>query len=110
MCIFVLEALSRLLYGAPFSASAMLRFLDVALDSANSQVRGRAQTIALRRKPLAVRSCLRERPGRLTSKAELLDAGWPDTAAAGGAQPYTVNELRERLGDDARQPHIIETV
>ena len=50
------------------------------------------------------------RPGRLAAKADLLDAVWPDTAVSEWVLTTTVRELRDALGDDARQPRVIETV
>src|SRR5262245_26799090 len=88
----------------------MLGFLDFVLDAGNAQLVRGAETIPLRPKALTLLSCLATRPGRLTTKDELLAAVWPDTAVSDWVLTRTVTELREALGDDARQPRIIETV
>src|SRR5205823_681699 len=49
------------------------------------------------------------RPGQLVSKAELLDAVWPDTHVTPSVLAGCVRELRRALGDDARAPRFVET-
>ncbi len=48
--------------------------------------------------------------GRLVTKKELLDAVWPDAFAGDAVLTVTIKQLRDLLGDDARQPRQIETV
>jgi hypothetical protein len=50
------------------------------------------------------------RPDRLVSKAELLDAVWPDTHVTEAVLSVAVAQLREALSDSAREPRFIETV
>jgi tetratricopeptide (TPR) repeat protein len=88
----------------------ILAFLDFVLDAANARLRRGAEIIPLRPKALALLSRLAARPGRLVTKDELLEAVWPDTAVSDWVLTSTVKELREALGDDAREPRIIETV
>src|SRR5690349_14203627 len=88
----------------------MLGFLDFVLDPENAQLRRGPQIIPLRPKTLALLSVLAGRAGRLVTKDELFDAVWPDTAVSDWVLTSTVKELRDALGDDARQPRIIETV
>lgn len=90
--------------------SRVVGFLDFVLDVANSQLRRGAQTIPLRPKTLAVLSMLAGRAGRLVTRDELFEAVWPDTVVSDFVLTTTVKELRDALGDDARQPRIIETV
>jgi DNA-binding winged helix-turn-helix (wHTH) protein len=76
------------------SVSDTLGFLDFALDTANAQLwRGR-QIVPLRPKAFALLHYLAERPGRLVTKADLLDAVWPDTAVSEWVLTTTVRELR----------------
>jgi hypothetical protein len=49
------------------------------------------------------------RPGQLVSKAELLDAVWPDTHVTDSVLAGCVRELRRALDDDARAPRFVET-
>jgi DNA-binding winged helix-turn-helix (wHTH) protein/tetratricopeptide (TPR) repeat protein len=92
------------------SVGDTLGFLDYALDAANAQLWRGGQVVPLRAKAFTLLHYLAERPGRLATKADLLDAVWPDTAVSEWVLTTTVRELRDALGDDARQPRIIETV
>ena len=87
-----------------------LGFLDYALDAANAQLWRGGQVVPLRAKAFTLLHYLAERPGRLVTKADLLDAVWPDTAVSEWVLTTTVRELRDALGDDARHPRVIETV
>jgi DNA-binding winged helix-turn-helix (wHTH) protein/tetratricopeptide (TPR) repeat protein len=88
---------------------SVLCFLTYSLDPANAQLRQGDAVVALRPKTLAVLRYLAERTGRLVTKAELLDAVWPDTTVTEGTLASSIKELRRVLGDDARRPRIIET-
>jgi DNA-binding winged helix-turn-helix (wHTH) protein/tetratricopeptide (TPR) repeat protein len=90
--------------------SETLGFLDYELDAANAQLRRGGQVVPLRLKAFTLLQYLAGRPGRLMTKADLLDAVWPDTAVSEWVLTTTVRELRDALGDDARQPRVIETV
>jgi tetratricopeptide (TPR) repeat protein len=88
----------------------VLCFLSYSLDPANAQLRHGDAVIALRPKTLAVLRYLAERTGRLVTKAELLDAVWPDTTVTEGTLASSIKELRRVLDDDARRPRIIAEV
>lgn len=88
----------------------IVHFLDYSLDAANADFRRGKQALALRPKTLAVLEHLVRRAGRLVTKAELLDAVWPETAVGEWVLTGCVQELRRILADDARQPRIIQTV
>lgn len=67
-----------------------------------------AQEIKLPPKPFDVLKYLVENPGRLISKAELIQAIWPDTAVTDDSLVQCLMEVRRALGDEAQQ--IIKTV
>jgi DNA-binding winged helix-turn-helix (wHTH) protein len=46
----------------------------------------------------------------LVTKRALLDMVWTETAVTDNALTQQISELREALGDDARQPRFIRTV
>jgi pimeloyl-ACP methyl ester carboxylesterase/DNA-binding winged helix-turn-helix (wHTH) protein len=79
------------------------------LDLSTGRLSGQSGPIPLSPKALAVLEYLAARPGRLISKDELLEAIWPGVFLSGGALKVCVSEIRSALGDDARQPRIIET-
>jgi len=66
------------------------------------------QEIKLPPKPYDALKYLVENPGRLISKAELIQALWPDTAVTDDSLVQCLREVRRALGDEAQQ--IIKTV
>lgn len=91
-------------------AADSISFLCFRLDRrAGSLTRGN-EAIPLRPKTWSVLLYLAERPGRLVTRDELLDAVWPNVAVTPSTLTKSIVELREALRDDARAPRCIETV
>jgi TolB-like protein len=61
-------------------------------------------------KSLAVLYALARRAHKVVSKAELFEEVWPSTVVTDAALSSCIRELRQALGDDAREPRFIETV
>lgn len=57
------------------------------------------QEIQLRPKAFAVLAYLVERPGRLVSKTELIEAVWPDAAVTDNSLVQCISEIRRALDD-----------
>ena len=76
----------------------------------NQQLWRGEEEIVLRRKTFDVLCYLADHPSQLVTKAMLLDAVWPGIVVSDSMPATCVAELRRALGDDARTPHIIETV
>ncbi|MGE0812511.1 MAG: winged helix-turn-helix domain-containing protein [Vicinamibacterales bacterium] len=89
---------------------ARYRFADVELDVDRFVVTRAGQRRALEPKALEVLRVLVERPGRLVSRDELLDAAWPGVAVTPNALTRVVAQLRRELGDEAGDAKYIETV
>lgn len=51
-----------------------------------------------------------ENGGRIVEKEELMNRLWPDTFVEEANLTFNIRQLRRSLGDDARNPHYIETV
>ena len=66
--------------------------------------------VRLEHKFMLVLVCLADRPGEVISKDELIRTVWADTFVTDDVLTRAVSELRRILRDDAKQPHIIETV
>ena len=66
------------------------------------------QEIKLPPKPFEALKYLVENPGRLISKAELIETIWPDTAVTDDSLVQCLREVRRALGDEAQR--IIKTV
>src|SRR5262245_51157338 len=85
-------------------------FLDFALDPTDARLSQGARVVALRPKALAVLAHLAANPQRLVTKEELLGTVWSDTAVTDWVLTSCIRELRDALGDDAREPRVVETV
>ena len=69
---------------------------------------GRA--LSLRDKSYDLLWYLLQHRGRLVSKAELLEALWPDTIVEDNNLNQTISALRQALNDEAKSPNYIATV
>src|SRR5262245_34810095 len=91
-------------------SSATLIFPPFELDPVNEQLWRETQVLELRPKTFSVLRHLADRPGRLVTKDELLDAVWGQTAVSDTVLKSCILELRKALGDDAQAPKYIATV
>jgi DNA-binding winged helix-turn-helix (wHTH) protein/TolB-like protein len=66
--------------------------------------------IRLEPKLMQVLVCLAARPGEVVSKEELMRTVWADTFVTDDVLTRAISELRRVLGDDAKQPSVIETI
>jgi DNA-binding winged helix-turn-helix (wHTH) protein/tetratricopeptide (TPR) repeat protein len=87
-----------------------LHFGSFCLDLDSERLWRGGDPVPLRPKAWALLRYLAERPERLVSKEELLVTVWHDVTVTGATLQVTIRNLREALGDDARQPRYIETV
>ena len=85
-----------------------VRFSRYTLDR-DGLWRGK-QEVRLTPKALEVLRVLVERAGRLVSKQELLETVWSGTAVSDAALSSCIQEIRQALRDDARQPRFLATV
>jgi DNA-binding winged helix-turn-helix (wHTH) protein len=79
-------------------------------DDANQCIWWGDRRVDLTPKAFLVLRRLMQQPSQIVTKHDLLDAAWPDTHVSDGVLALAINQLREALGDDARQPRFIETV
>lgn len=66
--------------------------------------------VPLAPRPFALLRYLAERPGRLVTKDELLDAVWPGVFVGDAVLKVAVREIRKALDDLANAPRFLETV
>lgn len=66
--------------------------------------------LRLRPQLIDVLVCLASGNGRTVGRQELVDRVWHGRFSTGSAIARSLAELRQALGDDARQPRIIETI
>jgi TolB-like protein/DNA-binding winged helix-turn-helix (wHTH) protein len=93
---------------APTPTHRVWDFGDFTLDLERGALTSGAADVHLSPRPFAVLSFLVERPGRLVTKDELLDAVWGHRSVTEGAITHSLMEIRRALGD--KEQLIIRTV
>jgi adenylate cyclase len=68
------------------------------------------QIVQIEPKILKVLECLAAHPGEVLSKDTIIRTVWSDTFVSDGILSYSISELRRALGDDAKNPHYIQTI
>jgi DNA-binding winged helix-turn-helix (wHTH) protein/predicted ATPase len=88
----------------------VISFPPFRLDPVNEQLwRGRRR-VPLKPKTFAVLRYLLDRPQRLVTKDDLLDALWAGVHVGEAVLKTHLREIRRALGDEVRTPRFIETV
>lgn len=82
---------------------------EYRLDELNECLWRGEEAIPLRPKAFAVLKYLAARPGQLVTKRQLLDAVWTDAFVSDAVLKDNIRQLREALGDDAKESKFIET-
>jgi DNA-binding winged helix-turn-helix (wHTH) protein len=80
------------------------------LDEANALLLRDGKPVAIAPTPFAVLCALARDPGSLLTKHRLLDEVWGHQFVSDSVLKTAISDLRAVLGDDPRQPRIIETV
>src|SRR5579872_4591356 len=89
---------------------AIFVFSPFRLDAANERLWRDSSIVNLRPKTFEVLLYLVQNAQRLVTKRELLDSVWAGTSVSDELLRGYIRELRETLGDDAKEPSYIETV
>ena len=84
------------------------RFGDTSVDTLRAEIRRAGETVPLRRKSFDVLVYLLQRPRRVVTKLELLDAVWGDRIVTEGSLKHCLMEVRAAIGDHERK--LIRTV
>jgi len=87
-----------------------VRFAGFTFDPFNARLLHEDEVIPMRPKTVALLVELTRRAGDLVGKDELMAAVWPEAMVSDSVLAGAVQELRRILGDDPRQPRVIETV
>lgn len=87
----------------------MREFPPFRLDIENQYLWRGTERIALTPKAFSVLQYLVEHAGRLVTQGELLEALWPGTFVQPEVLKSHILDIRNALGDDARNPAFIET-
>lgn len=86
------------------------RIGEWAVRPAEGTVTGASQTVRFEPKVMAVFVCLADRAGEVVSRNDLLDEVWRDTHVSEVALSRCISAIRRELGDDAKNPRLIETI
>ena len=87
-----------------------VRFGEFELDEANASLVRAGKPLAVAPTPFNLLCALARRPGVLLTKDALLDAVWGHQFVSESVLKTAISDLRTVLGDDPRQPRLIETV
>lgn len=85
-------------------------FAACVFDEANWTLTVNGVRVPVETKPLELLRELLVHAGNIVSKNELLDRIWPQVTVVEASLPTAIRKLRVALGDDRRDPPIIETV
>jgi class 3 adenylate cyclase/predicted ATPase len=91
-------------------ANQLLIFGPYRFDPHTGQVWRGKQEVSLTGKAVAVLRYLIERAGQVVTKEELFAAVWPDTVVSDAALTSCIQELRQALKDDPKQPQYLKTI
>jgi len=95
---------------AAASNPVCVRFAEFELDEANASLLSGGKPLALAPTPFALLCALARQPGSLLTKDALLDQVWGHQFVSESVLKTAISDLRNVLGDDPRQPRVIETV
>jgi TolB-like protein/thioredoxin-like negative regulator of GroEL len=84
------------------------RFGDTSIDTLRAEIRRAGETVPLRSKSFDVLVYLLQRPCRVLTKAELLDAVWGERIVTEGSLKHCIMEVRAAIGDNEHK--LIRTV
>ena len=84
------------------------RFGDTSVDTLRAEIRRAGETVPLRSKSFDVLVYLLQRPRRVVTKVELLDAIWGDRIVTEGSLKHCLMEVRAAIADHERK--LIRTV
>ncbi len=92
------------------TARADLRIDGWLVQPSLNQLTRNGTSIRLRTQLVDLLLCLASRPGSVFDRDELTQVVWEGRWVADSAFSRCIAELRSALGDDARKPHVIETI
>lgn len=105
------QAVLRRDHAGPGAADAVLRFDGLSIDRPGREVRAGGAVVALSSLDFDLLAALAGAPGRVFSRAQLLERVWGyDFYGDERVVDVHIRSLRSRLGDPVTDPHLIATV
>ncbi len=106
-----IQAIVRRARGAVGPVARALVVGPIRVDMASMQVTVSGHEVVLTSQEFAILKALAERAGRVLSREQLLDlAGTGAEEAFERSIDFHISKLRQKLGDDARQPRYLKTI
>jgi DNA-binding winged helix-turn-helix (wHTH) protein len=87
-----------------------VRFGECVFDTATRELIRSGRLVHLPPKSFRLLELLLDRRPKAIAKEELLELVWPGTFVADGSLTRVIAELRDAIGDDAREPRLIRTI
>ena len=100
----------RFFFGFRFVRTLTVGFGDCVFDSGTREVFRGGRALHLQPKTLRLLELLLERRPKAVSKEDLIALLWPKTFVSEGNLARLIAELRDAIGDDAREPLFVRTV
>src|SRR6476620_12627034 len=91
-------------------ANPHYRFGDFIVDTDQKVLLRQEKAVPLTPKLFETLLILVENGGRIVQKEQFMERLWPQTFVEEANLTSNIQQLRKSLGDNARQPHYIETV
>lgn len=91
-------------------ATRYLTCEGLVFDRVSGSVGIGGQTVTLRPKPARLLTALMTAEGRVLTKDDLVRIVWDDMAVSDAVLTTAIKELRQAIGDPARNPEYIETL
>jgi DNA-binding winged helix-turn-helix (wHTH) protein len=92
------------------TAGGPFRLGDWLVEPSLNRISRGDTTIQLELKVMDVLVCLAERAGEVVTRQEIVDRVWATEFISDSTLTHAIAELRNALGDDARNPSFIETI
>ncbi|MEO3431402.1 winged helix-turn-helix domain-containing protein [Pelagibius sp. CAU 1746] len=86
------------------------RIGNCRVDPASGRIQGGGRDVRLQPQAIKVLTFLAGRPGEVVSRSEIEDAVWQGRVVGYDALTSIIFKLRKALGDDPKEPRIIETL
>ncbi len=90
--------------------SREFRIADWIVEPDLNRISRAGEVIPVEPKVLEVLVFLSDHPGEVLAKDQIIRSVWPGTFVSEGILTYSISELRKAFRDDAKDPHIIQTI
>lgn len=88
----------------------ILRFGELVIDESQHEVLNRSKSVALTAREFALLVTLAQHPGRVFTRAQLLERVWGDEYYDDHVVDVHIGNLRKKLEDDPAEPQYVQTV